>query len=73
MNSLNLSPWPLRPKECHLLIIQGEKKKNQNFKRVSILAAPVLPQLQITKVLWKIPNSVLRVQQVTATEVTSEK
>lgn len=63
-----LSPSPLRPKECHLLIIQAKKKP-----RVSILAAPVLPQLKITKVLWKIPNPVLRVQQVTATEMTSEK
>lgn len=24
-----LSPWPLRPKECHLLIIQGKKIKRK--------------------------------------------
>lgn len=32
-----LSSWPLRPKECHLLIIQDKKTS----KRISILAAPV--------------------------------
>lgn len=65
-----LSPWPLRPMECHL-IIQGKKIKLPRGKQQ--LAAPVLPQLKITKVLWNISNPVLRAQQVTATEMTSEK
>lgn len=65
-----LSPWPLRPKECHL-IIRGKNLKLPRGKQQ--LAAPVLPQLKIMKVLWNIPNPVLRVQQVTATEMTSEK
>lgn len=70
MNSLSFIPMASEAKGVPFANNSGQKKDS---KRVSILAAPVLPQLKITKMLWKIPNPVLRVQQVTATEVTSAK
>lgn len=40
-----LSPWPLRPKECHLLIIQ-EKKKKRKLPRWSLFQQRLFPSAE---------------------------
>lgn len=41
-----ISPWPLRPNECHLLIIQDGKKKNQKLQEALYSSSSCSPSAE---------------------------